>query len=110
MKKYGLSILVCLLLISSLVYVEALENNTTPSYNVSFFVYDCFNIEDKNGKKSGYGYEMLENISHYFQGTFNYIGYDLSANECIQLLDEGKIDLYTAAKKTSEREEKIYFF
>ena len=109
MKKYGLCILVCLLLISSLFHVEALENNTTPSYNVSFFAYDCFNIEDKNGKKSGYGYEMLENISHYFQGTFNYIGYDLSANECIQLLDEGKIDLYTAAKKTSEREEKYIF-
>ncbi len=52
---------------------------------------------------------MLENISHYFQGTFNYIGYDLSANECIQLLDEGKIDLYTAAKKTSERGEKYIF-
>lgn len=41
---------------------------------------------------------MLENISHYFQGAFNYIGHDLSANECIRLRDEGKIDLYTAAK------------
>ncbi len=55
MKKYGLTILVCLLLNSSLIHVEVLENNTTPSYNVSFFAYDCFNIEDKNGKKSGYG-------------------------------------------------------
>ena len=46
MKKYGLSILVCLLLISSLFHVEVLENNTTPSYKVFFFAYDCFNIED----------------------------------------------------------------
>ncbi len=60
-------------------------------------------------KISGYGYEMLENISRYFQGAFDYIGHDLSANECIRLLDEGKIDLYTAAKKTSEREEKYIF-
>ncbi len=60
-------------------------------------------------KISGYGYEMLENISHYFQGAFNYIDHDLIANERIRLLDEGKIDLYTAAKKTSEREEKYIF-
>ena len=59
-------------------------------------------------KISGYGYEMLENISHYFQGTFNYIGHDLSANECIRLRDEGKIDLYTAAKKQVKEKKNIF--
>lgn len=38
MKKYGLRILVCLLLISSLFHVEVLENNTTSSYKVSLLM------------------------------------------------------------------------
>lgn len=73
MKKYGLSILICLLFISSLFHVQALEN-----------------------------------ISRYFQGAFDYIGHDLSANECIRLLDEGKIDLYTAAKKQVKEKKNIF--
>ncbi len=40
---------------------------------------------------------------------FSYVGYDKSANECVDMLRNGELDIYTAAKKTSEREEEFAF-
>ena len=77
---------------------------TTPDYKVAFYAFDCYNMQDENGQRSGYGYEMMENIAKYMQCTFSYVGYDQSATECVQMLREGKLDIYTAAKLTPERE------
>lgn len=81
----------------------------TPDYKVSFYAFDCFNMQDENGRRSGYGYEMMENIAKYMQCTFSYLGYNNSAEECVQMLREGKLDLYTAAKRTPEREAEFVF-
>ncbi len=64
---------------------------------------------DENGKKSGYGYEMMQGLSKYMQCTFSYVGYDTPASECEEQLRNGEIDLYTAAKKTPEREAEFAF-
>lgn len=43
-------------------------------YKVAFYAYDCYHIQDENGKKSGYGYEMMQGASKYLQCTFSYVG------------------------------------
>ena len=91
------------------VWAAEVPRQDTPEYKISFFPYDCFNIQDEDGQKSGYGYEMMQGIARYMQCTFDYVGYDKSAQECVDMLREGSIDLYTAAKKTPEREAEFIF-
>ena len=54
--------------------------------------------------RSGYGFEMMQLVSKHMQSTFSYVGYDKTPDECIEMLRDGQLDLYTAAKRTPERE------
>ncbi len=81
----------------------------TPDKKVAFYAFDCYNMMDENGRKYGYGYDMMQNISNFMQCTFSYVGYDKSAADCVELLRSGEIDIYTAARKTSEREKEFAF-
>ncbi len=81
----------------------------TPQYKVSYYAYDCFNMQDESGQRSGYGYEMMQNLSKYLQCTFAYVGYDKTAKDNEAMLRTGEIDVYTAAKKTPERESEFIF-
>ena len=87
----------------------ALPKYETKQYRVSYYTYDCFNMQDENGRKYGYGYDMMQNIAKYMQCTFSYIGYGQTAKESEEQLRNGEIDIYTAAKKTSEREKEFAF-
>ena len=79
----------------------------TPNYRVAFYAFDCFNMQDENGVRSGYGYEMMQGISKYLQCTFSYVGYDKTAAECVDMLRNGELDIYTAAKLTPERQQEF---
>ena len=81
----------------------------TPDYKVAFYAYDNYHEQDAEGRKSGYGYEMMQNLSRYMQCTFSYVGYDKTAKECEEMLRNGEIDIQTAAAKTPEREEEFAF-
>ena len=111
LKKASAMILGILLGVLSIgqVYAAALTRTETPDYKVAFYAFDCYHMQDENGKRSGYGYEMMQNLSKYLQCTFSYVGYDKSASECVDLLRSGEVDLYTAAKRTPEREAEFAF-
>ena len=110
-QKIFTTIFTLLLAVCSVVpaYASEISRQETPNYKVAFFAFDCYNMQDENGKKSGYGYEMMQGLSKYMQCTFSYVGYDTSASECEDQLRNGEIDLYTAAKKTPEREAEFAF-
>ena len=91
------------------VYAASMEKIDTPDYKVAFYAFDCYHMQDDNGKRTGYGYEMMRGISKYLQCTFSYVGYDKSAEECEEMLRNGEVDIYTAAKKTPEREKEFAF-
>ena len=103
--------LVILLAVSQLFPVYAADGLRidTPNYRVAFYAYDCYHMQDENGKRYGYGYDMMQDISKYMQCTFSYIGYEKSAKECEQMLRDGEVDIYTAAKRTPEREAEFAF-
>lgn len=90
-------------------YAAEVPSSYTPDYRVAYYAFDCYNMQDENGKMYGYGYEMMQDISHYMQCTFSYMGFDKSAKECEQMLRNGELDIYTAARKTVEREEEFCF-
>ena len=102
------SIIIALLSVCP-VYASAIEKVDTPDYKVAFYAFDCYHMQDENGKRTGYGYEMMQGISKYLQCTFSYVGYDKSANECVEMLRNGDIDIYTAAKKRRREKRSLHF-
>lgn len=102
-----LAVQLCLL--SCTAFAAALPKYETQQYKVSYYAYDCYNMIDADGRKYGYGYDMMQNISKYLQCTFTYIGYEKTAAENEAMLRSGEIDIYTAAKKTPERQEEFIF-
>ena len=111
MKKFIAFLLMIIISLNSVgtVYAADVPNKETPNYKVAFFPYDCFNMQDEDGERSGYGYEMMQTIANYLQCTFSYVGYDKSAAECVEMLRNGELDIYTAAKRTTEREKEFIF-
>ena len=109
-KRIG-AVLAVFLLVSLLLPIAALAlpQQETPDYKVAFYPYDCYHMQDAYGKRTGYGYEMMQGIAKYLQCTFSYVGYDKSAKECEEMLRSGELDIYTAARKTPEREEEFVF-
>lgn len=103
-----IAIMLCVLTIYPVAAAE-MERYDTPDYKVAFYPYACYHIQDENGKRTGYGYEMMQGISGYLQCTFSYVGYDKSAAECVEMLRNGELDIYTAAKRTPEREAEFAF-
>lgn len=101
---------ICMILLCcSPVYAADVPKEETPDYKVSYYAFDCFNMEDEYGEKYGYGYDMMQSLSNYMQCTFSYIGYEKSAKECEEMLRNGELDIYTAAKRTPEREQEFVF-
>lgn len=106
-------LLFCLLIFISpfpgMAFAADIPQVPTPDKKVAFYAFDCYHMMDENGRKYGYGYEMMQKISNFLQCTFSYVGYDKSAAESVELLRSGEVDIYTAAKKTPEREGEFAF-
>ena len=112
MKKKIIALLMSMLLVLLLsypAYAASIPQSDTPDYKVAFYAFDCYHMQDENGKKTGYGYEMMQGVSKYLQCTFSYVGYDKTAQECEEMLRNGDIDIYTAARLTPERQKEFAF-
>lgn len=97
------------LLLSHPAYAASVPQEDTPNYKVAYYAFDNFNMQDDNGKRYGYGYDMMQDISKYMQCTFSYVGYEKSASECVEMLRNKELDIYTAAKLTPERQAEFAF-
>ena len=76
---------------------------------VGFFAMDGYHMMDADGNRSGYGYDFLQLVSRYQDLDFEYVGYEDSWEEMQTMLENGKIDLLTSARRTPEREKKFDF-
>lgn len=112
MKKLYTIILAFIMLVCTLVspaYASCVPQTETPNYNVAFYAYENYHMQNENEKRSGYGYEMMQRISNYLQCTFSYVDYDKTAAQCVELLRSGEIDIYAPAMITPEREKDFTF-
>lgn len=88
-------------------FATSVPKADTPEYKVAFYYFDCYHMQDNDGKRYGYGYELMQNVAKYTQCTFTYVGYDKTAPESIDMLRNGEVDIYTAARLTPERQEEF---
>ncbi len=70
---------------------------------VGFFAFDGYHMQDENGARSGYGYEILQHMAGYTNWKYEYVGYDKNWSEMQEMLEKGEIDILTSAQKTEER-------
>lgn len=75
--------------------------------NVGFFKYNGYHEVNEFGIRSGYGYDYLHEISKSTNWKYNYV--DCGWEQCVKMLEEGRLDILTSAQKTPEREEKFDF-
>ncbi|MDD3220801.1 MAG: transporter substrate-binding domain-containing protein [Lachnospiraceae bacterium] len=80
---------------------------TKKTVRVGFFPFDGYHMESENGTKSGYGYDILQQMYIYENWTYEYVGYKDNASwqEVQEMLESGEIDLLTSATLTEERQE-----
>ncbi|MDO4502529.1 MAG: transporter substrate-binding domain-containing protein [Coriobacteriia bacterium] len=86
-----------------------LPRTDAPRYKVAFYQSPHYHEQDEDGVRSGYGYDLMQDIAKNSQLSFSFVGYDKTPKECEQMLRDGKLDLYTAAKHTPEREAEFSF-
>ncbi len=81
---------------------------SSKSVRVGFFPLDGYQNKQGN-RKSGYGYDFLQLVRRFSNLNFEYIGYDKSWEENLEMLRNGEIDLMTGVHKTPEREKEFLF-
>ena len=68
---------------------------------------DSYHITDKNGDRSGYGYEFEQAVASYTGWDYEYVTGDWT--ELVEQLQNGEIDLMSALSYTDERAETMLF-
>lgn len=93
---YLTGLLLMILCCCSVVSAASVPRETTKDYKVAFYAFDCYHMQDENGRRYGYGYDMMQQLSNFLPCTFSYVGYEKSAAECEEML-------------RGSRNERIYF-
>ena len=114
-RKRWIVVLLCLFLIlydfipANASNVSVPDETSNTRIKAGIFYFDGYHTKDENGKLTGYGIEVLRMFSQYSHLNFDYVGYDKSWNDMLDMLENGEIDLVTSARKTPEREAKFAF-
>ena len=103
---FGLIVSSMILLTGYSVFAEEMDRE---KIRVGFFDFDGYHMQENNGERSGYGYELIQMLGQYNNWDFEYVGFDQTWAESQNMLSEGKIDILTSAQKTEEREKRFDF-
>ena len=76
---------------------------------VGFFAFSGYHTIDDSGRRSGYGYEFLQRLAIHGGWSYEYVGYDGSYADALDMLRNGQVDIVTSVSKTPEREEEFLF-
>ena len=93
---------------NEIVEFEAASYNTNRrTVKVGWFRMDGMMQKNEYGKRSGYVYDYLQELSKYAGLDYEYV--DGSWDECYQWLKEGKIDLMPLVDARKDREEEVAY-
>ena len=76
---------------------------------VGFFAFPGYHEIDDDSVRRGYGIDFLLLLQRYTDLNYEYVGYDKSWEDMLQMLRDGEIDMVTSARKTPEREQEFDF-
>ena len=76
---------------------------------VGYYMFDGYQMQDDDGRRSGYGYDFLQEAARYTGWRYEYIGYTYGWARLEKMLEQGEIDLLTSARKTPAREGRYLF-
>lgn len=107
--KYCTILLCILLTLLSCAFPALAKDGERRTVRVGFFAFDGYNMLDDTGKRSGYGYDLLNIANRYMDVKFEYVGYDKTWPDMLEMLENGEVDILTNAQKSPEREEKFLF-
>ena len=102
----------CLLMIFSTLLcsvVYASEDKDREVVKVGFFAFDGYHMIDENGNRSGYGYDFLRLAARYINVDYEYVGYEKSWDDMLEMLRDGRIDMVSSAQVTKERLQEFAF-
>ncbi len=85
------------------------ERKAPEVLRVGFFSFSGYHIIREDGHRSGYGYEFLQRLAIYGGWTYEYLGYDKSYADALDMLRNGEVDIVTSVSKTPQREEEFLF-
>ena len=104
--------LVAFLLVSTLCFTVAQAAEPNRRVRVGCFEFHKYHdIEDVQGQKlgTGYGFDFLQLLRRHSHLDFEYVGYDKSWHDMLEMLRKGEIDMVTSATRTPEREREFLF-
>ena len=81
----------------------------TDVLRVGFFAFSGYHIIEEDGRRSGYGYEFLQRLAIHGGWSYEYVGYEGSYADALDMLRSGEVDVVTSVSKTPEREEEFLF-
>ena len=99
-----LSLIMVLLCLA--IHIVEVKGDKPDTIRVGFYRMDGYHMMDEKGNCSGYGYALMQKIGRYLPVQYEYIGYDKSWNDMLDMLEKGEIDVLTGGQKTTEREAK----
>ena len=106
-RKSACVMLSLLLLLSAVLPVKAAaETASAKVVRVGSFE-DTFNYVNEKGARKGYGYELLQTLSGYTGGQFEYVTCDWS--DCFEKLKNGEIDIIGGISYTEDRTQEMLF-
>ncbi len=110
-KQLLISILLAAMFLSLLAPLPetARAASQTETLRAGFFSFPGYHVIEESGRRSGYGYEFLQRLSIHTGWNYEYVGYDKSYAESLDMLRNGEIDILTSVSKTPEREKEFLF-
>ncbi len=107
-KRILCSLLALIMLpMSALAYCVGAEEPEV--LKVGFFAFSGYHTIEDDGRRCGYGYEFLQRLAIHGGWSYEYIGYDKSYAEALDMLKNGEVDIVTSVSKTEEREKEFLF-
>lgn len=100
-----IAVLIAVLLLSLPFSAEA----SARTVRVGYYMFDGYQMQDDEGRRSGYGYDFLQEAARYTGWRYEYIGYTYGWASLEKMLEQGEIDLLTSARKTPARERRYLF-
>ena len=91
------------------VYAADSGRATLRTLRVGFYPYTGYMATAADGSRSGYAYELLQDIAQYENVTFAYSCLNGNTQQAMQQLTAGQIDLIPVLRRTEERDEQFAF-